>query len=206
MQEQNPFDWNKAYSGDETDYAEPDPEILGLINDLQPGQALDVGCGAGGLVVALTQWGWHVTGIDQAPKAIEAAERIVQTRGFDADLQVADATKWQPAGLYDLVVCSFALPETRPGRTAVFRMMKSSLAPGGTVLLKDFDSSMHSVSFFTGLDLVTIGELTTAFDDFSIIAAKIVEAQVKAQSSDEDSRDEPWTAALFHAQRPCKPD
>ena len=58
---------------------------------------------------------------------------------------------------------------------------------------------MHSISFFYGLDLATVDEFTTAFDDCNIIAAKIVEAQVKAQCSDGDFKDELWTAGLFYA-------
>ena len=36
---------------------------------LEPGSALDIGCGAGGHIVALAQLGWKVTGINIAEKA-----------------------------------------------------------------------------------------------------------------------------------------
>ena len=48
MQENDPFDWNEAYSGDASDYAEPDSGLIEIIDGLRPGRALDIGCGAGG--------------------------------------------------------------------------------------------------------------------------------------------------------------
>ena len=42
---------------------------------LPPGRALDLGCGTGTQSVYLARQGWHVTGIDVVPRAIEEAER-----------------------------------------------------------------------------------------------------------------------------------
>ena len=84
MQDNDPFDWNEAYSGDATDYDDPDPGLVEIIDGLRPGRALDIGCGAGGLIVALAERKWQVTGIDIAAKAIEAARKVVQERGVNA--------------------------------------------------------------------------------------------------------------------------
>ena len=115
MQDHDQFDWNQSYSGDVTDYAEPDPDMLEIIDGLRPGRALDIGCGAGGLVVALAQRGWRVAGVDIAAKAIEAARKVLQAKGIDAELEVADATTWDPVGHYDLITSSFALPGKQDG-------------------------------------------------------------------------------------------
>ncbi len=202
MPDRDPFDWNQAYAGDETDYGEPDRGFLDIIDTLRPGRALDIGCGAGGLVIALCQRGWRVTGIDIAANAIKAARQIVQARGLDAAFHVADAIQWQPVGPYDLITNSFALPGDKQGRTSVFRMIKDALAPGGTVLLKDFDSTMNRVCFFAGLDLVTVDEFTAAFDDLDIVAAEIVDTPAHDHSSGRRQQAAPWTAAFLHAQRP----
>ena len=199
MQDHDPFDWNQSYSGDVTDYAEPDSEMLDIIDGLRPGRALDIGCGAGGLVVALSQRGWRVTGIDIAAKAIEAARKIVQAQGIDAALHVSDATTWKPAGHYDLITNSFALPGSKTERASVYRMIRSALTPGGTVLLKDFDSTMSRLKFFAQYDLVTIGELTAAFNDLNIIRAEIVETPVHDHNSSGRQPDGHWTAAILHA-------
>ena len=199
---QDDFDWNQSYTGEVTDFAEADPELLKIIDGLPPGRALDVGCGAGGLVVALARRGWTVTGIDLAEKAVEAARKVVQMQGVAAELQVADATAWTPAGPYDLITSSFALPRTRTGRAALFSMIRGALAPGGTVLLKDFDPSMSRIEFFSGFDLVTLEELTGAFSGFDIIRAEVVETPVHHHGTGGGEEEERWTAALLQARSP----
>ena len=197
------FDWNQSYTGEVTDFAEADPELLKIIDGLPPGRALDVGCGAGGLVVALARRGWTVTGIDLAEKAVEAARKVVEMQGVAAELYVADATAWTPAGRYDLITSSFALPGTRTGRAALFSMVRGALAPGGTVLLKDFDPSMSRVEFFSGFDLVALEELTGAFGGFDIIRAEVVETPVHHHGTGSgEEEEERWTAALLHARNP----
>ena len=201
MQSHSPFDWNQSYSGEASDHADPDSGMLEIIDGLRPGRALDIGCGAGGLIVALAQRGWRVTGIDIAERAIEAARKIVQLQGTDAELIVADATKWKPAGRYDLITSSFALPGSKAERASLFRMIKDALAPGGSVLLKDFDSSMNRIEFFAGFDLVTAEELTAAFYGFNIIRAEIVDTPVHDHGSGRQP-EEHWTAALLQARSP----
>lgn len=202
MQENDPFDWNEAYSGDASDYAEPDSGLIEIIDGLRPGRALDIGCGAGGLVVALAERKWQVTGVDIAAKAIEAARKVVQERGVNAKLHVADATRWKPIRSYDLIVSSFALPESKAGRALVYRMIRGAIAPGGTVLLKDFDATMTRVKFFTALDLVTVEEFTAGFDGLNISRAAVVETPVHDHRTGKGQPDERWTAALLQAQSP----
>ena len=202
MQSHSPFDWNQSYSGEASDYTEPDPGMLEIIDGLRTGRALDVGCGAGGLIVALAQRGWRVTGIDIAERAIEAAREVVGLHGVDAELFVADATTWRPVGHYDLIASSFALPGSKAERATLFRMIEDALAPGGSVLLKDFDPTMSRLGFFAGFDLVTVEELTAAFEDLDIIRAEIVDTPAHDHGSERHS-DERWTAALFQAQRPA---
>ena len=197
MQRKIECDWNQSYVGDASDYTEPDADLLSIIDGLEPGQALDLGCGAGGLLVALARKGWIVTGIDIAEKAIESARIITQDRGVNAELHVADVTTWKPRGYYDLIASSFALPADRAGRNSVFQLVQKALAPRGTVLLKDFDSTMNRVEFFAEMDLVTVEELTKLFDGFNIVRAEIVPTPVHHHGSGNYKED--WTAVLFQA-------
>ena len=202
MQENDLFDWNEAYSGDASDYAKPDSGLVEIIDGLRPGRALDIGCGAGGLIVALAERKWQVTGIDIAAKAIEAARKVVQERGVNAELHVADATIWKPNRRYDLIVSSFALPDRKAGRSLVYRMIRDAIARGGNVLLKDFDATMKRVKFFAAFDLVTVEEFTVGFDGLSIIRAEVVDMPVHDHRTGKGQPDERWTAALLHAQSP----
>lgn len=151
-------------------------------------------------MVALAKAGWQVTGIDIAKRAIAAAQKAADKHEVDVELEVADAAKWQPEGNYDLVLSSFALPEGGD-RATVFAMMRGSLAPGGTVALKEFDSSMSVRDFFRNMDLVTVEELREAFGELDIVRAEVVDTPVHDHDGSGANAGENWTAALFHAQR-----
>ncbi len=198
------IDWNESYGGLLADYEPPDADLLRIIDGLEPGWALDVGCGAGGLVVALADRGWQVTGIDIADRAIEAARLILEDRGVTAELIHADAAAWRPDHQYDLIVSSFALPD-RPARTEVLRMIRDATSPGGSVALKDFDSSMKRFGFFVEFDLVAIEDLTAAFEGFETVRAEIVDTPVHHHGNEDSGMAEDWTAALIHARAPAKP-
>src|SRR5947207_5291449 len=60
------------------------------------GRAIDLGCGRGLYTQELAGRGWQTTGIDNVPRAIDAANR----RGISgATFVVGDVTKLDPAGL-----------------------------------------------------------------------------------------------------------
>jgi 2-polyprenyl-3-methyl-5-hydroxy-6-metoxy-1,4-benzoquinol methylase len=64
--------------------------VLALIDrHVVSGQALDVGCGAGQLVVELARRGFETAGIDLAEGMVEAARRRVADAGLHADLRMA---------------------------------------------------------------------------------------------------------------------
>jgi trans-aconitate methyltransferase len=194
-----PSEWNDLYSGRSSDYEAPDADLLAIAEELQPGRALDVGCGAGGLVLALAERGWEVAGVDIAERAIAAARQVLRDRGAEAELVVADAASWQPPGRYDLITSSFAMPEGAE-RTATLRMMRDALAPGGLVAVKEFDATMTRHGHFAGFDLVTVEELRGAFAGLEIERAEIVPTPVHEHAGDGFTED--WTAALFRARLP----
>lgn len=54
----------------------PPPEVVALIPRLEPGRALDLGCGYGRATIFMARYGWQVDGIDFIAEAIaEAAKR-----------------------------------------------------------------------------------------------------------------------------------
>ncbi|MDX1413706.1 MAG: class I SAM-dependent methyltransferase [Candidatus Promineifilaceae bacterium] len=52
----------------------PPPELIALVRELEPGRALDLGCGYGRGSIFLAGQGWQVDGIDFVPQAIEIAK------------------------------------------------------------------------------------------------------------------------------------
>ena len=59
-----------------------------------------------------------------------------------------DASEWSPTGQFDLIINSFALPTDRDGQARFFQKARQALAPGGSVLIKDFDASMRRLEEF----------------------------------------------------------
>lgn len=110
----------------------PPPEILALAADLEPGRALDLGCGFGRVPIYLAQLGWSVDGIDFIPRAIEVARERAASAGVShlAQFHVASAADLgflNPA--YDLAIdigCmhSFTEEMLRAYRLELLRLLR----------------------------------------------------------------------------------
>lgn len=205
-------DWESLYTGHAQDYAPPDPLLLAHLSKLPPGRALDVGCGAGGLCVALRELGWRVTGIDISRNAIAAAGQVAQARGVDITFVAADAATWKPADSYELVTCHFGVPPSPDDRQAMYAMMRGALVPGGRVLMKFCEGNVSKMPAFSGYELLTLGELSGAFNGFEIAPPEHERipahrhrghggAGQRHHASIVDGGEQ-WTAVLFEARKP----
>lgn len=131
----------------ESRYAEQGQVWSGKVNGilaeiaatLQPGTALDLGCGEGGDVIWLAQQGWTVTGVDISSTAVErgrAAAEKLSIPAKNVHFEAADLSTWQPTALFDLVTCSYlhtfdvSLP-----REEILRRAADFVAPGGHLLI-----------------------------------------------------------------------
>jgi SAM-dependent methyltransferase len=65
---------------------------------------LEIGCGDGALSCALAAQGFDVTGIDIAPRMIDAAKKRAAAQGVSAQFQIADTDTFQFARGYDAVI------------------------------------------------------------------------------------------------------
>ncbi len=145
--------WNSEFT--ESAYVDVPDQILTLeIRGLSPGSALDLGCGSGKNVMMLAELGWRVTGVDWADEGIKLAQGAVQERGLKATFIVADTTTWSPERRFDLVISTFALPGREDSRR-VLRTAVTALAPGGTLIVADWDRSMAEAWPFEADDLAT---------------------------------------------------
>ena len=98
--------------------------ILEGQNALEPGRALDVGCGTGRDAVYLTKHGWRVTGLDFAEDALakakqRAADEEVQVEWIQGDVGRLDQLGLEPGYtlLYDFG-CIQGLPDAARQRAA----------------------------------------------------------------------------------------
>ncbi|BBG04480.1 MULTISPECIES: SAM-dependent methyltransferase [Pseudonocardia] len=102
---------------------------------LTVGTALDAGCGTGTEALWLAEQGWRVTGADISATALSAAADRAEQAGLAGrvDWIEADLTGWAPGRTWDLVVTSYAHPDS--GQLAFYRRIGSWVAPGGTLLV-----------------------------------------------------------------------
>ncbi len=104
----------------------------------RPGtRVLDIGCGAGTNSLFLARAGFRVSGVDLAPRAIEAARRRARSLGLQVDFRAEDALRLpyrdRSFGAMVDVGCFHTLPI--PLRGAYSRELGRVLRPRGSYLL-----------------------------------------------------------------------
>ena len=77
---------------------------------------------------------------------------------MDVQFHAADSTIWEPIKRYDLVISSYALPGGQGSKRVLDTALKS-LAPGGTLIVVEWDKSMNEVWHFAEGDLMSAGEI-----------------------------------------------
>ena len=131
--------WDDRYGHDELLWtAEPNRFLVAELSGLQPGRALDVGCGEGRNAVWLAEQGWTVTGVDFSEVGLDKARRLAHARHVNVTFELADVTTYQPGADFDLVIVMYLhLPES--ARARAFANAARGLAPGGTLLVVGHD-------------------------------------------------------------------
>jgi SAM-dependent methyltransferase len=106
---------------------------------LPPGAALDVGCGTGDSSIYLAQHGWHVTGVDFVPKALDKARAKAGAAGVAVDFIHADVTHLSQAGIaggFQLIVDNGCLHGMSDGdRDLYVQEITGAAAPGARLLI-----------------------------------------------------------------------
>ena len=124
--------------GDRVAQRPPNAHLTAEVGDLQPGRALDAGCGHGSDALWLAARGWRVTAVDFAATALARARTTAEALGPDVAGRVewveADLAAWTPPrDAFDLVV-SLYVHVAGPVEEMV-RRMAAGVAPHGTLFL-----------------------------------------------------------------------
>ena len=115
--------------------AVPNQFLVDIADVLEPGTALDLGCGQGRNSFWLASRGFMVTGLDISPVAIEQARTVAAELEIDASFESVDLTTWDPAGrVWDLVTLTY-LHLSHERRPVVHGAAKRAVAPGGRLVV-----------------------------------------------------------------------
>ena len=128
--------WDGRYAGRGHLWgAGPNVFVEEICRDLEPGTALDLGCGQGRNAIWLASRGHTVTALDLSPVAIRQARSIAAERDVDVAFAAVDLTQWSPAGrTWDLVLLAYIqLPDEV--RRRVHTAAQEAVARGGRLVL-----------------------------------------------------------------------
>ena len=164
--------WNDAYRQEPGFVDVADQFLDAEIEDLEPGTALDLGCGSGANGLMMARRGWSVWGVDWAEQAIELATNAAEEQGLDATFVVADTTAWQPPHAFDLVISTYALPGG-DGSRRVLQTAVAALAEGGTLIVAEWDRSMSDAWGFGEDELMTPEEIVALLPGLEIEIAEV---------------------------------
>ena len=133
--------WEEKYAGTTGIWSgEPNRALVDEASGLEPGRALDLGCGEGGDALWLAGRGWTVTGLDLSPTALGRADAAARAAGL-ADrvswrlTDLADADGWPDEPAYALVIACFLQTPLEFPRAEVLRRAAGRVAPGGRLLV-----------------------------------------------------------------------
>lgn len=122
--------WDERYLHGEHP-KEPSPLLATAIENLKPGRALDIACGAGRHAIFLAEHGWQVTAVDASRVGIEVLQQRAREAAVTVEAHVADLDmgefKIEPA-TYDLICVFYYL------QRELFSPMRACVKPGGTVV------------------------------------------------------------------------
>jgi SAM-dependent methyltransferase len=197
--------WNDAYREDPDQVMVADQFLSAEIEGLPVGSALDLGCGTGENVLKLAERGWSVVGVDWAAHAIQLATQAAHEGELDAQFTVADITNWEPTRSFDLVLSTYSLPGRERSKRALQTAQKA-LAPGGTLLVAEWDSSMAEPWGFGEGDLLSPDQIAALLPGLEIEKAEVRRvADAFPSANDPRARAGSWANVAFvRARRPAQ--
>jgi 2-polyprenyl-3-methyl-5-hydroxy-6-metoxy-1,4-benzoquinol methylase len=168
--------WEKRWSqalhehGDRVALRPPNAHLIDEAGDLEPGRALDAGCGHGSDALWLASRGWQVTAVDFSASALAFARSTAEARGPHIaqrlDWVEADLGTWMPPQeSFNLVVCLYV--HIADSVEQMVQRMAQGVAPGGTLLLvghRPIDPATGAATSAAGQVQVSVDEALAALD------------------------------------------
>lgn len=148
----------------------PNAYLIEANGDLQPGLALDAGCGHGSEAIRLAAAGWQVTAVDFSATALDFGRSSAHAAGADVAARIewveGDLGTWTPPpGRFDLVSCLYV--HVAGSVVEMVRRLGTGVAPGGTLLLvghRPIDPATGAPTPAAGQVQVSVEEAVEALD------------------------------------------
>ncbi|MGH7332884.1 MAG: class I SAM-dependent methyltransferase [Candidatus Rokuibacteriota bacterium] len=166
--------WARAYAQTPNTYiwgTKPSKFAREVSAHLRPGaRVLDLGCGEGRDSVFFATCGFEVVGVDVSAAGLQKAERLAHAHGVKIGWVDADATRWVPRGLFDLVYSCGALHYVaRRQRARVISQLQAATRAGGHHALAVFTDRHIYIEHGERIDYFGDGELRRAYADWLIL-------------------------------------
>jgi len=147
---------------------EPNAALVAEAGSLEPGSALDVGCGEGADAIWLSVRGWQVTAIDVSDVALRRAETAARQAHAEVEWIHAGLLEAPlPPGGFDLV-CSLYPALLRTPNHDAERSLLAAVAPRGHLLVvhhADVDAKEAKAHGFDPDDYVWPTDVTSLLDE-----------------------------------------
>lgn len=149
----------------------PNAHLVAEVASLEPGRALDAGCGHGVDTLWLAARGWQVTALDFSAAALEHGRSMAEAAHLAEriDWVESDLAAWvvEP-GRYDLVVCLYV--HVAGSVRDMVQRMAAGVAPGGTLFLvghRPIDPATGAATAAANQVQVSVEEARAALDPAS---------------------------------------
>ncbi|WP_369207030.1 class I SAM-dependent methyltransferase [Streptomyces sp. PU-14G] len=130
--------WEERYRSSERLWSgDPNPLLVREVDALEPGSALDLGCGEGSDVLWLASRGWRATGVDISSTALERAAAHAAEAGLAERtvFEQHELGKTFPQGSFDLVSAQFLQSPVALDQDGALKRATEAVKPGGTLLV-----------------------------------------------------------------------
>lgn len=132
--------WEQRYAGTDRVWSgRVNARLAEVAAQLEPGRALDLGCGEGADAIWLAERGWQVVAVDVAKTALQrGADAARKHNVLDRiEFERHDLSESFPDGSFDLVSAQYLHSPVRLERDPVLRRAAASVNPGGVLLIVD---------------------------------------------------------------------
>lgn len=149
----------------------PHSEVVKACGIIEPGKALDMGCGPGRNALYLSRLGFDVTAIDANPNAIGMLQSIVEQEGIDKiEARIYDINQADLGATYDFIACTVTLMFLDPTRVdaVIADMQRCTRAGGCNLIVAAMDTDEYPCPMNFPFTLRT-GQLRTAYDGWELL-------------------------------------